>query len=479
LKLDRNADNSFNGINMADANREQIEQLVARPAESLVVEIKAWISPTEPSGKAKIIKAAIALRNRDGGFIIIGFNDKTLEPERQGMPDDVRMEFHVDVIQGIVTKHSSEAFEIAVEFVEKDGIVHPVIVVPAGVKTPVAARADLKDGNDFLIRADDVYVRTLSANNAVSSAKAKWKDWSNLIETCFNNREADIGRFLRRHLSGADPVGLREFAMGLAANGPVQESVRERLEKLIGHGLARFRNVVEERHVELPQHGSWEVALIIDGQFPLQAGMEEFANLLSASNPSYTGWPMWLNSRPFHEKLERPYVYEGAWEALIVSLVRSSFSHIDFMRKDPKGYFYSYRALEDDISSSDRAPAPLTCLDAILPIIRVAEAIAVGHAFATALHADENTKLEFVFRWSGLKGRELTSWVEPMRYVSHRTAQQDSVTSTITLPIDTVPSTLAEYVKTAIKPLYEIFEGFTMPGAVVEELTQKLLERRL
>jgi hypothetical protein len=34
-------------------------------------------------------------------------------------------------------------------------------------------------------------------------------------------------------------------------------------------------------------------------------------------------------------------------------------------------------------------------------------------------------------------------------------------------------------VKTAIQPLSEAFEGFTIPGAVVEEMTQKMLERRL
>jgi hypothetical protein len=55
---------------MLEINREHIEQLVKRPGgESLAVEIKAWISPTEPEGKGKIIKTAIALRNRGGGLL--------------------------------------------------------------------------------------------------------------------------------------------------------------------------------------------------------------------------------------------------------------------------------------------------------------------------------------------------------------------------------------------------------------------------
>jgi hypothetical protein len=66
---------SQRGDKVADINRELIEQLVTRPGESLVVEIKTWISPTDPAGQAKIIKGAIALRNRGGGYLVIGFDD--------------------------------------------------------------------------------------------------------------------------------------------------------------------------------------------------------------------------------------------------------------------------------------------------------------------------------------------------------------------------------------------------------------------
>jgi hypothetical protein len=125
--------------------------------------------------------------------------------------------------------------------------------------------------------------------------------------------------------------------------------------------------------------------------------MEEFANLLGSSNPSYTGWPVWLSSRQFQDRTNRPYVLDGAWETLIVALDPSSFTHIDFMRQAPSGHFYSYRALDDDIAPGPSAPTPMTALEPILPIIRTAEAIAVALAFAKALKADEQTSLEFMF----------------------------------------------------------------------------------
>lgn len=58
-----------------------IDGLIASPAESLNVELKRWIDPGQSAGQAKIIKAALGLRNRNGGYLIIGFDDQTLLPD--------------------------------------------------------------------------------------------------------------------------------------------------------------------------------------------------------------------------------------------------------------------------------------------------------------------------------------------------------------------------------------------------------------
>ncbi|MNR23790.1 hypothetical protein D3C85_1408300 [compost metagenome] len=149
------------------------------------------------------------------------------------------------------------------------------------------------------------------------------------------------------------------------------------------------------------------------------------------------------------------------------------------MLEDPKGRFYSYRALEDDLTLSQHAPAPGTAFDGILPVLRVGEAIAVGLAFGKALRADDQSNLQFMFRWKGLAGRELTSWADPMRYITPRKAIQDAVTSSVSVPIETPLSAITEHIKTVVRPLFEIFDGFSMPDSVVDEVTQKLLDRRL
>jgi hypothetical protein len=182
-------------------DQTRIDDLVARPTESLNVEIKRWINPNEPEGEAKIARAALAIRNGNGGFLIIGFDDKTLQPDAGNEPGDVRTAFHIDKIQGIVSRYTSELFKVAVGFGKRDGLEHPVIVVPDGVRVPVTAKADLTDAKGkTLVRLGDVYFRTLGSNGTVSTAPARPSAWRDIVEICFENREADIGRFLRRHL---------------------------------------------------------------------------------------------------------------------------------------------------------------------------------------------------------------------------------------------------------------------------------------
>ncbi|WP_058606190.1 hypothetical protein [Pseudomonas parafulva] len=145
------------------AEKSVVDAIVASPSESLTVEIKTWIDPTQPAGIAKIAKGAMALRNRNGGFFVIGFDDKTLTPDTAKRPANAEALFHVDVIQGIISKYASEPFEVTVNWSERQGASYPVLSVPSGVNVPVAAKRELKDGSQILIRHNTVYFRSLSS----------------------------------------------------------------------------------------------------------------------------------------------------------------------------------------------------------------------------------------------------------------------------------------------------------------------------
>jgi len=463
-----------------EVDRARIQELVERPGESLAVEIKTWINPDDPEGQSKIVRATLALRNHGGGYLLIGFDNRMLKPEVATAPADVRAMFHIDKIQGLVTRFASEPFEVAVEFGERDGVLFPVLAVPPGIRTPVAAKSDLVVNGKKVVATDDVYVRTLHTNHTPSTAKAGWKDWARLVEVCFDNREADFGRFMRRHFGSAAPLALRQLWLAIDGEMKPQPSMEDRLVQMLNAGEQRFQRVVKERSLTLPKTGWWEVALIIDGDVPPHGPTKDFINLLDASNPDLTGWPVWLDSRSFNDASMRPFVMDGRWEALIVALDGWP-RHINFMQLDPKGAFYLRWALQDDITSSQNAPLPNEVFDFGLPVIRCAEAVAVGLAFAKAMDCNpELCHLQFAFRWSGLEGRELSSWAQPSRIISSgRAAHQDQVTVFQRVPLDTPLSAIGGLLATMLKPLYAVFDGFELAPAVVEDLSARLVERRL
>lgn len=459
-----------------------IEKLINNPSESLSVEIKRWINPDEPKGIAKIVKNTLALRNHGGGYLLIGFDDKTLQPDRENVPPDVRALFHLDKIQGLISNYSSEPFEITIGFGVRDGQEHPVIAVPPGIKTPVASKSELREsskGSKPLIEVDSVYVRSLRANYTPSTTKATWKDWPSIMEICFESREADVGRFLRRHLSGLTPEILKDIATTILSGLEPEPDTEAKLIEFLKIGGERFQAVIDKRGVKMPDHGTWEVALILVGNFPKQSANNDFLKLLFSSNPNYTGWPVWLDSRDFKDEKARPYVFEGAWEALVISEL-SGFD-MDFMRLDPSGRFYLRRYLQDDTSRSPRAPKPMVALDLWLSIIRTTEAIAVGMAFAKAMGCDpEHTLLSFAFRWNKLKGRQLTSWTKPGRvFPPGRLSHQDTVLSFVNVPLEIPLSALAEFVNKVVQPLFEIFDGFQISNDTVEDFSRRLIERKL
>jgi len=462
---------------------DQIRALVARPGESLAVEIKRWIDPADPAGAAKIVKAAFALRNRNGGFLVVGFDDTTLEPDLANEPGDVRVRFRHDEVQGLVSRYANEPFEVHVAFGERDGHLYPVIAIPQGVRVPVVVRNALADpsGERPLLGVGDVYFRTLEANGTPSTARARPQDWREILEICFENREADIGRFLRRQLAGQDPRRLIEALRGELH--PPEDPLRNRCASILQSGEQSFDSAVKERGVSAQERPlldglTWEIALALDPPKAEALSDREFFATFAASNPKYTGWPIWLDARAMSDERSRPVVRAGAWEALIIGLGEYTAHRLDFFRVDPKGNFYLRRLLQDDAVPERVEPG--TRFDPALMIYRVSEAFAVGIAIAKGLGWTEAATLGFMFRWRKLKGRRLDTWANPIIYVpGGGPSQQDEVATFIAVPLTTALSAIPSLVEAATKELFVAFEGTKLSRETYEEQARKLLERRL
>ena len=460
-------------------DHSRLRELVDRPSESLNVEIKRWLDPQQDVGVAKIIKAAFGLRNRNGGFFVLGFDDKTLLPNHTDRPSNVRAAFQVDTIQGIISRYASEPFEIDLGFESRDGHEHVVIGIPVGITAPVVVKRDLFDADKSpLLAVGDVYFRTLNANGTPSIARARPEDWRALLDICFDNREADIGRFLRRHLTGQSAGNI--LRMIEAARTPPPPTLRERSNELLLDGQRRFERTLAQRTLGKKEKWlldalSWSVALIADPEKTNVVADSVFLARVMSSNPNFVGWPIWPDSRPSAEA-NRPKVIDNGWESLIISL--GTWNHFEFWRLDPKGKFFLRRALQDD--ATPQRVKPGMYLDPILVILRVAEALAVGLSLAQGIGWDaDTTTLGFAFQWAKISGRRLEPWANPSVIINGGTAHQDQIVTSVELPLDTPTSAIAPFVDEATRPLFALFDGYRIPLAAIETWVQRLLTRTL
>ncbi|GBF44614.1 transcriptional regulator [Leptospira ellinghausenii] len=457
-------------------NSEFLYELVNNPKESLSLELKNWIDPEELSGIEKLVKAILAFYNHNGGYLLIGFVNSTGKPDLENAPNNVNDKFHIDKIQNLVSKYSSESFEIKVHFPVIQDKTFVVIEIPAGVRNPVATKSQLEFNGKTIIQINKVYIRSLNSNNTPSTTEATWKDWSSIVEKCFENREADIGRFIRRHLTSIENNNLKEFFNTLSNQKiPQKQNSMDYLKEFISQSRKQYSEEMLKRNKTLYPHGTYEIAAKINGIEKDYSMNQDFLNLIFSSNNHYTGWPMWIDSRSFVEE-SNPYVKNGFWEALILPREAPKLhGHLDYWRFSPKGEFYLRRGIEDDFRDNTINKT----LDISIVIFRIAESLLVLLDFAQAFEAINSENINILFHWTSLDDRYLTSWARSsIMFTRKSISKQDEIEINVQLPIETARSAIGNYVYRVASSLFEIFQGASVSRDLVEDVVKELLGRR-
>lgn len=175
---------------MQDVEAE-LERLITHPRETETVEYKGWLdlkSKGKNNDPALLAKALIAIRNSDGGHVVLGFRDDRGQPLRQldtpkGLPS-----FNGDDVQRIVKRYADPEFQCDLRIVQG----HPVITVPAGVSEPVIASAGSPDEKTLVV--GKYYIR---CPGPASREPRNGLEWKNLIDRCVgNNRDAIVSKII-------------------------------------------------------------------------------------------------------------------------------------------------------------------------------------------------------------------------------------------------------------------------------------------
>jgi len=84
-----------------------------------------------------------------------------------------------------------------------------------------------------------------------------------------------------------------------------------------------------------------------------------------------------------------------------------------------------------------------------------------------------------IIRWTGLAGRELVTFGNPNRWIfDGHTAHDDQYETSISFPAARVDDNLPELVGQLVRPLYQRFDFFELPGNLVAEELARMRENR-
>jgi hypothetical protein len=194
--------------------------------------------------------------------------------------------------------------------------------------------------------------------------------------------------------------------------------------------------------------------------------MSQLRHILSEA-PKTSGWtPFWV---PTKESI-KPAFYGGLLECWLgrpsADRVFSDAASSDFWQVARDGTAYLQRGYQEDGRDFD----PGTFFDLTLPIWRTAEVLLHAAWLARKLGANGTAAIRFVGRYTGLAGRELISWAKPglrLALEERHRARADSVDLTTLTSADQIDEDLGRVVGNILRPLYERFDGFEPPDALI------------
>lgn len=441
-------------------NAADLQPLVDIPREDLGAEYKAWLDLSETAGRATLAKAAIALANHGGGFVVLGFDEEGENLISTHRPKGIP-EISQDAVNSAIRRFATPEFHCEVNFIESaiSGAEHPVVCVPGDQTEPVMSKRDCNG----VIARNRCYIRKPGPRSEEPQSSEEWRM---LINRCVRASREDMLESIRSIVSGrVDAVEpppdvhaeLTQFST--AANDRWQELSAE---------------LPEDSPSRFPD-GFYEMGFTLIGSELVQNLGEIQNRLQQARRIRMTGWGPFLE---MNRQEWQPYPHEGMVEAWVGRPVEERVladepAHSDFWRVDRSGNLYTIRGYSEDGLEST---APGQVIDVTIPVWRVGEATYFALRYAEQFEDVE--AVAFRIRFTGLNGRTLTSVTGRRLMMDYRISRTDEVLLETTASITQLRDNMAEVIHGLLVPLYEVFNFFILPQTLVEEELERMRQGR-
>lgn len=244
----------------------------------------------------------------------------------------------------------------------------------------------------------------------------------------------------------------------------------------VQEAFARWRELTAALPKDSPgrfPHGWYRFDYALEGELkPIE--LHNFPALFRQAVVRHTGWPLFLFlTRPEFA----PYEIGGGLECWLkpedagANRPLGDAAHCDFWRAAPTGRAVTMRGYQED--GQETFPAG-TIFDTTLPTWRMGEAL-LHASNLTQLLADDPKGVKIKFRavYTGLSGRVLRSWGNPMSdlMMEGGAARSDEAILEAVVPADEVETNLAKWLHPLVASL---FERFGVTGLTVERVNSEL-----
>lgn len=442
---------------------EDFRPLVDYPMERLDAEYKGWLDLRENHGRATLAKAASALANHGGGYIVIGLVEAGASFKSEAKPVDCP-EITQDIVNSAVRRYAEPSFQCAMHTVPHyvTGVQHPVIVVPGTLTVPVMSRREQQG----VIQQNRCYIRK---PEPISEEPTTQSEWRTLLNRCVRANRDEMLDAIRAIMTGQPEM-----------QNPIPNTADE-LRDFYGAANARWQELTAKMPVASPErfpHGYYEVWVSLVGVAPA-ADLNELGRRIDAAGRiSLTGWPPFsvMNSTEW-----RPYAYGDFTEAWlgepVPRRVFNDAAHCDFWRASRDGKLYIIRGYTEDDGRIHQHDPPGSSVNVVIPVWRIGETLLFAARLAEFF--DDVEQIAVHCRFTGLEGRRLVSASLDAPLVGDRfISRTDSIALETRATVQQAQDNLAEVVHGLLVPLYEQFSFYELPLSVVQAQLQRMRSAR-
>lgn len=436
----------------------ELRPLLAEPREDLGAEYKGWLDLSTNEHRAILAKAAIALANHGGGFIVWGMTEQGESFVSAARPGEIP-EVTQDAINSAVNRFASPSFHCRMYSVDhpQSGVTHPIISVPGNLTEPVMSRRECAG----VIALNKCYVRKPGPRSEEPQSAEEWRA---LLSRCVRAGRDEMLDSIRGILSG-------RLDAGHAA--PNEQAL---LEQFAEQSRQRWMALADDQPEDSPSRfplGHYDFACSFVGATAAPSLIDLQERLAFARRPKHTGWPPFLDMTTPEW---RPYPTDDGIEAWVGRPARDNWAErdpslCDFWRATKDGKLYSIRGYSED--GWERVE-PGRWIDVSLPVWRIGELLIFIARLATRFESVDAISIRVTF--TGLRGRQLTSITGRRAMFEGWNCQTDQVSLEGRATPAQLSDNLPEFLRSFLNPLYERFNFFQPPEQLFDEEIARLRE---